>query len=400
MGPLYLADNSGQFASYPGCNYTGDTRIRFNSDGTMDVWNTASAGTSLTGPGTPAGTNCGIASNFVPAAGRQYPAAKQRVPVPDDLVIYVKNSSSSATCVPGQVVNGSTSGSASNDVIPQGSGTDPSGVTDISFYNPDKVDSTSTRTWTRTKTGGSWSWVDNGLVGPTTTTTNDTHQTTFDCGLGNVYIEGTVKGRVTIAAENNIVVTGDLLAGVTTAGAAPTGRDMVGLVATNSVVTYHPVQRSSSSGGSSVNSGGTATGTCNSTNSAQPSGGSTNNNQNGRQLVCDYTDTTNYGNSYSNLSHLGGTASGDRRWIYASMQTLKHSFWVQSYNRGAAMDKLSVRGSIAQEWRGAVGTSGGTGYAKDYAYDARLQFAAPPYFPQFVNAVWGAQTTGEVKKAY
>ena len=31
----------------------------------------------------------------------------------------------------------------------------------------------------------------------------------LDCGLGNVYVEGTLKGRVTVAAKSNVVITGD-----------------------------------------------------------------------------------------------------------------------------------------------------------------------------------------------
>ena len=90
------------------------------------------------------------------------------------------------------------------------------------------------------------------------------------------------------------------------------------------------------------------------------------------------------------------------RWIYASIQTLQHSFWVESYDQGNPLGTLHVRGSIAQRWRGIVGTGGGasTGYIKDYSYDSRLTFAAPPYFPQWTNAVWGAKTTGELKPAY
>jgi hypothetical protein len=71
---LYLPDNSDKFATYPGCNYYGDTRIRFNSNGTMTVWNTMSSGKSLKGPGSDAGLNCGNASQFIPATGQKYPA--------------------------------------------------------------------------------------------------------------------------------------------------------------------------------------------------------------------------------------------------------------------------------------------------------------------------------------
>ena len=165
----------------------------------------------------------------------------------------------------------------------------------------------------------------------------------FYCGNGNLYVEGTLGGRVTVAAQNDIIVTNDLLLANTTKGQPATGPDMLGLVAGNSVVVYHPV------------------------------------NSSGNELV-PISD----------------------RWIYGSIQTLQHSFWVQNYNDGstAGTAKLHVRGSIAQRWRGIVGTSGGTGYLKDYGYDTRLKYTSPPYFPQWTNAVWKATTTGELKPAY
>jgi hypothetical protein len=265
--PLYLPDNSSQFVNYPGCKYTGDTRIRFNSDGTMTVWSTRSAGTVV-------GTGCGNPAGPWP----------QTVAVPNDQVIYVKNASTQAKCTTGQIGDG----------LPI--------ANDVNMDNP-----------------------------------------TFYCGNGNAYVEGTLKGRVTLAAQNNVVVTDDVLLAGTPAGSATSGPDMLGLVSANSVVVYHP-----------VNSSGT------------------------------------------NLK------APEERWIYASIQTLQHSFWVQSYADGAKMGTLHVRGSIAQRWRGIVGTGGstGTGYLKDYGYDARLKFTSPPYFPQWTNAVWGAKTTAELSPQY
>ena len=67
---------------------------------------------------------------------------------------------------------------------------------------------------------------------------------------------------------------------------------------------------------------------------------------------------------------------------------------MQRYADGVKLGTLHVRGSIAQRWRGIVGTGGssGTGYLKDYGYDSRLTFTSPPYFPQWTNAVWGPRT--------
>jgi hypothetical protein len=368
-----LPDTTGDLVNKPGCQYTGDTRIRFNGNGTMDVWNTGSAGTAIGFVGSPAvlasAPDCGNAANFVPASGQKHPAAKQTVPVPDGLVIYVKNGPTSATCVPGQVVNGSASGGAAADVIPTRAAS--GAVSDISYFLP---------TYRRTR-GSSSTW-------PTTpTVTNDSHAKKFDCGLGNVYVEGTVKGRVTIAAESNVVVTGDLgIAGVTL-GTAPTNdpANIVGLVAQNSVVVYHPVEITS---WTSTKSGSQS---CPSTPTGAITGGS-----NGSW--CQWT-ANGYANITSYLSPPQSYSGKTHRWIYASIQTLKHSFWVASYNRGAAIGTLSVRGSIAQRWRGIVGTGSNpisTGFYKDYSYDKRLQTSSPPYFPPWANGEWTAETTGEL----
>ncbi len=142
---LYLPDNSAQFSTFPGCQYTGDTRIKFNSNGTMTVWSTKSAGTVV-------GTGCGNPSAAWP----------QTVAVPNEGVVYVKNASTTSKCTTGQIGDGlPMAGDVANDL------------------------------------------------------------TTFYCGNGNLYVEGTVKGRVTLAAQNNIIVTDDLLLASTPIGFEP-----------------------------------------------------------------------------------------------------------------------------------------------------------------------------------
>jgi hypothetical protein len=320
------------------------------------------------------------------------------------MVIYVKNSTSSTTCVPGQIVNNP----GASDVIPLGSGTTSSGVTDATFYDPDVLTTASSTPFK--KVGSTWS-VDASKTAtpPTDTVTNDAHPATFDCGSGNVYVEGTLNARVTLAAQDNVVVTGDLLMSGTAAGAVATGTPMLGLVAQNSVVVYHPVKRASSTTGptgvaSVVKPSGT--GTCSNTPGALPSstGSAT-------TMTCTWTTTRTYTkpsngtqDSYSDLPYPGASAgASSHRWIYASIETLNHSFWVQNYKAGTNYQgTLSVRGSIAQRWRGIVGTTNPSprGYLKDYSYDTRLRFSAPPYFPQWNGSIWGAKTTGELKPQY
>jgi hypothetical protein len=52
------------------------------------------------------------------------------------------------------------------------------------------------------------------------------------------------------------------------------------------------------------------------------------------------------------------------------------------------MGDLTVRGSIAQLYRGVVALSGQSGYVKDYIYDQRLAYLAPPRFIDPVKSFW------------
>ena len=304
----YLPDTSASFATAPGCQYKGATRIQFNSGGTMTVWSKQS---------TAATTACGGPS----------PMAKT-VPVPDNLAIYVRN--------------------------------DPSGV-DHQCYSQE-IDGTGSYAagfTGGTLPAGTWRGTDDAPVWwDRTFVPNDMH-----CGVpGNVFVAGTVNARLTVASEGNIVVTGDLRAG--SAAAAPTGRDMVGLVAGGSVQVAHPrIMTVTCNGGGN--------------NCSAPAGP---------------TDPS-------------GTCGANRR-IDASIQALRRNFFVQEHTNGCALGTLTVWGSIAQKWRGRIGTTNTTtgapvnGYVKDYHYDKRLRLRAPPYFPYWTNAAWSARSTGETAAQY
>ena len=56
--------------------------------------------------------------------------------------------------------------------------------------------------------------------------------------------------------------------------------------------------------------------------------------------------------------------------------------------RLASSATLTVNGAIAQKYRGAVGTTGSTGFTKNYNYDDRLRYRSPPYFLEPVAASW------------
>jgi hypothetical protein len=72
--------------------------------------------------------------------------------------------------------------------------------------------------------------------------------------------------------------------------------------------------------------------------------------------------------------------------IDAAILSTNHSWIVDNYKCGNLLGTLTVWGSIAQFWRGPVGTSGGTGYVKNYNYDDRLANQQPPSFLAPTNA--------------
>jgi Tfp pilus assembly protein PilX len=76
--------------------------------------------------------------------------------------------------------------------------------------------------------------------------------------------------------------------------------------------------------------------------------------------------------------------------IDAAILSTKHSWIVDNYKCGAPLGKLTVWGSIAQFWRGPVGTSGnpGSGYIKNYNYDERLAAQQPPSFLSPSSTSW------------
>jgi Tfp pilus assembly protein PilX len=318
---LQLPDNSDQFKNFPGCQYSGATRIRFIGDGTMKVWSDESTAT-LTAPA------CGTPAALGSAAGAT-------VNVPTDQVIYVRGGTAGThQCIPGEIGDG----------LPLGTSTTPTAGLIRKAYTED---------------------------------INMTLPTQF-CGQGNAYVEGTLKGRVTLATSNSITVTGDL---VLANGLA--GTDMLGLVAANSVEVFHPMVDNwecSASNCSTSNTGWHWDGT--------PS------------------EVAGWPHRYNDIDNGNApypTVATDGIQISGSIQTLQHSFFVQSYNKGSTQGKLYVRGSIAQEWRGIVGTQNCTpmcGYVKDYRYDKRLRFASPPYFPQWAKAKWAGSYTGEVTPQY
>jgi hypothetical protein len=159
--------------------------------------------------------------------------------------------------------------------------------------------------------------------------------TPYNARYADVFIEGTLKGRLTVATENDIVITGNLLY-----KDGLTGTDVLGLVADNNVAVYHPIKYT---------------------------------------IPPFVTDTL----TPSQMRDLE---------IHAAILAVQHSFNVQNYYCCATRGKLTVRGSIAQKWRGAVARAdGGTvvnNYVKDWKYDKRLTYLSPPKFFSPAESSW------------
>jgi Tfp pilus assembly protein PilX len=160
----------------------------------------------------------------------------------------------------------------------------------------------------------------------------------YGCRKGDVYTNGVMHGTMTITADNYIYVTGDVTY-------ANNITDMLGLVGTNAIWVWNPFN------------------------------GST-------------------------------PLLGSDRTISAAMLSLRHTFQVQNYTLGASpRGILTLNGAIAQQFRGTVGqsSSGNTitqGYSKNYNYDKRLQFMAPPKFLSPVSASYGISQVVEVSSPF
>jgi hypothetical protein len=156
-----------------------------------------------------------------------------------------------------------------------------------------------------------------------------------ETNCGNVYVSGTYSSSLTIGAEDDLIVNGSVVpTTVKTTGEAPSGTVALGLIANNYVRVYHPIEEK-------------------------------------------------FGKCSGNLN-----TEMNNVWIYAAILSTKHSFLVDNYGCGESLGKLNVYGAIAQKFRGIVGTSGGTGYLKNYNYDERLAVDEPPYFLSPLNAGW------------
>jgi hypothetical protein len=186
-------------------------------------------------------------------------------------------------------------------------------------------------------------------------------------GCGNVIVDtaaSSYSGQLTIAAENDVIIDGNIRR-------ASSSADLLGLVANNFIRIKHPVCETNQSPQPNDPDCAGATGVPGSVTEQAAKGD------------CDAdNDGKTAGNGNGSISNIT---------IDAALLSIDHSFIVDHYDCGTTLGALTVNGAISQKFRGAVGTTGGTGYIKDYNYDDRLRFEEPPHFFDPVQSAWHVQ---------
>ena len=174
----------------------------------------------------------------------------------------------------------------------------------------------------------------------------------YPCRAGDVFIEqesgnaaNALNGRLTVAASNNLYITNHL-------DYASGSNSFLGLIAEQFIYLYHPI------------------------------------------------DSSN-----ANLPLPGQTTPFTDARVKAALLSVNHAISLQNYLHGSSLGTLNITGAMTQKFRGVVRfrDAGGVqhGYtAKNYVYDQRLRYDAPPRFLNPTLNAFGAVRTAERKAAY
>lgn len=156
---------------------------------------------------------------------------------------------------------------------------------------------------------------------------------------GRIVLSGMVNARLTLAASDDILIGDDLRYAIAPGGAPCQGSNMLGLLSPDSIRILE----------NTIN--------------APWNGSGTNRN---------YDDTND-----EYLQGVGLTLRAFSVENYGGGATSGQNCQTTTSGRGC----LFLTGGVIQDQRGAVGTTGGTGYIKRYAYDQCAFATPPPYFP-------------------
>ncbi len=324
----------------PGCMFTGPTKITFNADGTMRVKSPWTKFTSSNA--TQNNDDCGT-----PGTSGLGAVNGQVIPVKNNNVVFVQN-------VP-------TVSSDPNYWAPAAAGTPTCLARDLG-----------------TSSGRN---ADGNPVGYPVADEYVNSASVYGCKNGDAFIEGTVDGRMTLATENYLYVTGNVQY-------EDMEDDMLGLIGQNAVMVSKPERQNSSLEDRQTNR------TLSQRNTLAANG-----------YGCVPTSATRYTcERYTFSASDNDLVTNSGRRIDAAILSVAHTFQVQNYNRGGNRGTLTINGAISQKFRGTVGTGSGgsvtTGYAKNYQYDARFRYTGPPKYLSPVTTTYGVNVWVEVSPAF
>lgn len=327
----------------PGCLYTGPTTIKFIGDGTMTVYSPWTKKTQIAGDPASSGTApaaCGT-PGYTSAGGTLGSPGGQTIAVPKNNLVYVQN-------------------------VPTVTG-DPNTWTGLSPSSPPNYSAK----------GADGTSAGNGVGYPAKG--EDTSQIkivdSYNSQRGDAFVQGTFKGALTVVAQNYVYATGDIRYVDAGASSSP---NLLGLVGQKAVIVYNPV----------------AAAYC----YTAPNGTKT-------------CAPMSYVRADGSLAAPNAAGYILNREIDAAIASNTGTFTVQNYDQGLygtranntqmySQGTLTLLGSIAQKYRGPVGTASGSGFDKAYGYDKRLLTTAPPKFLQPVATTYGPTTQVEVKPAF
>ncbi|ROP72401.1 hypothetical protein EDF19_1416 [Curtobacterium sp. PhB115] len=334
----------------PGCIYTGPTSITFLAGGKMRVVSPWTLKTQLQGTASGAITG-GTENSALCGSVADLHGSGAVIPTLPSNLVYVQ-SVPSTVGDPNYWASSATPSGTVNGTVTSGS----------PVYCQQNVQTTTTTYDGRGRpvtTTSSSSDYGNGLGYPLTSEFTGTRGDAgyYGCRSGDAFVSGSFGGQMTLAAENFLYVTGNIIY-----QNGRTSDDMLGLVGQKAVSVYNPVSCSSYS--------------------------------NTSKTACNTGST-----SYS--SNLAATKNIE---IDAAVASNLGTFNVQNYQYGSNLGTLTIYGSIAQQFRGAVRSQYTNGlltaYAKAYGYDTRLKTSAPPKFLQPVSTTYGVTTETESATAF
>jgi len=296
----------------PGCLYTGPTSITLNPDGTMTVRSPWTKFTQTSGDGDTAARNdpgrCGTPGT---AAGQLGSTGGATVPVVEGSLVFVQN-------VP--------AGPASPSDPPNMNYTEQSATEKLNRCGASDG----------SKNGVGYPLANESLTGSSAYS--------YGCTAGDVFVQGQLKGHMSIAAENYLWVVGDTTktaGGVTYA----TPDSVLGLVGQKSVIIWHPV--------------------------------------------------TSAGVNIGSVKDVN---------INGAVLSVAGTMAVQNYDRGAHLGNVILYGAVAQKYLNATECmgcgAGTTGFGTSFTYDTRLKTISPPKFLQPSITTFQVTEFAEVTAAF